>query len=374
MTDLRCMSYTSKGTSEVLVAGLQNMMFTIDVEKGQVMREISTEDNYTIMRLSHYICAATNTGSVNFIDSNNFVVIKTWKAHAAAINDMDAQNNFLVTCGYSPRQQQAFMLDPLANVFDIRNLAPLPPIPFHAGAAYVRMHPRMSTTGIVASQSGQMQVVDLMNPNTVNLKQAIVSTYLTGLELAPSGEALALADADCSIHLWGSPSKLHFSELSNPTEFADTPTTPPSIDWTSETPLSSIGLPYYREQLLSSWPSHLIFEIGAPPAKVDPDVLSSMTLTEFGGYAANPGKRRRNQVENTRASDNSDIPMMAPKFLSEKARESANNQNNGRRASDVVEALGAVALSGGLKAEVPIMYRNVEIKYSKFGVDDFDFE
>ena len=124
------------------------------------------------------------------------------------------------------------MLDPLANVFDLRTLVPLPPIPFHAGAAYVRMHPRMSTTGIVASQTGQMQVVDLMNPNTVNLRQAVVSSYLTHLELAPSGEALALADADCSIHLWGSPSKIHFTEIAAPTEFADVPASAPPVDWT----------------------------------------------------------------------------------------------------------------------------------------------
>lgn len=26
-----------------------------------------------------------------------------------------------------------------------------------------------------------------------------------------------------------------------------------------------------------------------------------------------------------------------------------------------------------LKPEAPLMYRNLEIKYSKFGVDDFDF-
>jgi PAB-dependent poly(A)-specific ribonuclease subunit 2 len=187
-----------------------------------------------MMRRSRYICAATGSGSVHFLDPNTYQVVKTWRAHAAGINDMDAQNNFLVTCGYSPRQQQAFMLDPLANVFDLKTLTPLPPIPFHAGAAYVRMHPRMSTTGIVASQTGQMQVVDLMNPNTVNLRQAIISSYLTHLELAPSGEALALADADCFIHLWGAPTKIRFVDMASPTEFA-TPRTPirASIDWSA---------------------------------------------------------------------------------------------------------------------------------------------
>lgn len=253
MTDLRCMTYTSKGTSEILVAGLQNSMFTIDVDKGRItkevrlpcpmeteddmadMEQIPTENSYTLMKLSRYICAATSSGSVDLLDSNTFKVVKAWKAHAAGINDMDAQNNFLVTCGFSPRQQSAFMLDPLANVFDLKTMMPLPPIPFHAGAAYVRMHPRMSTTGIVASQNGQLQVVDLMNPNTVNLRQAIVSSYLTNLELAPSGEALALADADCSIQLWGSPSKLHFAEFSNAVDFADVPAEANTIDWSNST-------------------------------------------------------------------------------------------------------------------------------------------
>jgi len=35
------MSYTSKGTSELLVAGLQDVMFTIDVEKGVVTKQVS---------------------------------------------------------------------------------------------------------------------------------------------------------------------------------------------------------------------------------------------------------------------------------------------------------------------------------------------
>jgi PAB-dependent poly(A)-specific ribonuclease subunit 2 len=131
-------------------------------------------------------------------------------------------------------------------------------------------------------------------------------------------------------------------------------------------------MPYYREQLLSAWPSHMVFDVGAPPAKMDPQFLSNLTSIEWGGYGRNPKTTKRNQVENTRTVNASSNSLQAPKFLSEKARESAGSPSMDRRISDVADALGAAELSA-LKAEVPPMYRNVEIKYSKFGVDDFDF-
>ena len=187
-------------------------------------------------RGGQYICAATSSGSIHLLDPITFAVVKDWKAHIGWVHDMDAKADFLVTCGYSPRQQLGYMLDPLANVFDLKTLMPLPPIPFQPGAAFVRMHPRMSTTCIVASQSGQLQVVDIMNPNTVNLRQAnIFDTYLTSIEMAPSGEALALTDAACSIQLWGSVTKAHFTEYSAPTEFPDSLAPPPSLDWSLDT-------------------------------------------------------------------------------------------------------------------------------------------
>ena len=40
MVDLRCMSFTSKGTSEILAAGLQDSMFVIDLAKGQVVKQV----------------------------------------------------------------------------------------------------------------------------------------------------------------------------------------------------------------------------------------------------------------------------------------------------------------------------------------------
>lgn len=372
MKDLRCMSFTSKGTNEILVAGLQDQMFVIDVNKGAITKQLKTADQYTIMKRSRYICAATTKGAVNILDPISLSVVKTWSAHTSMISDLDAQHDFIVTCGYSLRQGQSYMLDPLVNVFDLKNLISLPPIPFPAGAAYVRMHPRMSTTSIVVSQLGQMHVVDLMNVNTSNVRQANILTYLTMIEIAPSGEAIALADAECNVHLWGSPSRIRFAELSNPVEFADPEEENPPMDWDPATPLSTIGMPYYREQLLSAWPAHLISDIGAPPQKIDPHYLTTLTPSEWGLYGRNQKVTRRNQVPNTRVADKSAGSLQAPKFLSEKARESQGSPVMDRRISDVADALGAAELLS-LKAEVPVMYRNVEIKYSKFGVDDFDF-
>lgn len=40
MKDLRCMSFTSKGTNEIIVAGLQDQMFIIDVNKGEITKEV----------------------------------------------------------------------------------------------------------------------------------------------------------------------------------------------------------------------------------------------------------------------------------------------------------------------------------------------
>ena len=200
--------------------------------------KLPAEAQYTIMkRAGQYLCAATKNGGIHILDSNSLSVIKVFEGHTGSISDMDAKGDFLATCGWSPRQQYAYMLDPFTNVFSLKTLKQLPPIPFHTGAAFVRMHPRMSTTAFIASQNGQMQVIDLMNPDSANLRQLnFYESYLTGFEMAPSGEAIALADSNSQIHLWGSPTKVHFPEYSNPTETADHNTQPPpQMDWSPDT-------------------------------------------------------------------------------------------------------------------------------------------
>lgn len=187
-------------------------------------------------RAGQYLCAATKSGGVHILDTASLSVIKVFEAHNGSISDMDAKGDFLATCGWSTRQQFGYMLDQFTIVFSLKTLKQLPPIPFHPGAAFVRLHPRMSTTAIIASQNGQMQVIDLMNPDSANLRQInLYDSYLTGFEMAPSGEAFALADSNCHIRLWGSPAKIHFPEYTNPTEFADASMPLPAMDWSLDT-------------------------------------------------------------------------------------------------------------------------------------------
>jgi PAB-dependent poly(A)-specific ribonuclease subunit 2 len=129
-------------------------------------------------------------------------------------------------------------------------------------------------------------------------------------------------------------------------------------------------MPYYREPLLSVWPN-TICELGQLPPSIAPEILSNATRGEMGYYAPNKAKKWANQVDYTRPEENVTKTIVAPKFLSEKARDATHAQEGDRGFSD---ALSDLKLDGTARKDVPHIYRNVEIKYSQFGVDDFDFE
>lgn len=133
---------------------------------------------------------------------------------------------------------------------------------------------------------------------------------------------------------------------------------------------NSIGMPFYRDTLASAWPD-LVSDVGAPPAKLDPQFLAGLKSADFGLYGRNTRGLRRNQAEETRDAENdANSGLKAPKFLSEKARELVKAKDP--KVEELTSPTGDLAVDVK-KSEVPVMYRNVEIKYSKFGVDDFDF-
>lgn len=117
----------------------------------------------------------------------------------------------------------------------------------------------------------------------------------------------------------------------------------------------------------------MIFEVGAPPPKLDPAIVSTMTRSQDVYFAKNPRTKRRNQVEDTRQPDRANDSLSAPKFLSEKARAAQSLSDVDPKAAETIETLTDMHLDDVTRKDVPAMYGNVEIKYSKFGVDDFDF-
>lgn len=131
-------------------------------------------------------------------------------------------------------------------------------------------------------------------------------------------------------------------------------------------------MPYYREKLLSVWPEDQIFELGFLPPRIDPEIIKHMTPSGIGFRAPNTRKTLRNQMDRMSIVDSDGTALAAPRFLSEKTREANGEAEKERRISDA-EVFKNPDLAGSTKAEVPVMYRLMEIKYSRYGVDDFDF-
>jgi PAB-dependent poly(A)-specific ribonuclease subunit 2 len=241
------------------------------------------------------------------------------------------------------------------------------------------MHPKLSTTCTVLSQAGAIYSIDILNPDVPIMRFAqTFDAQLRGLDVMPSGKGFAMADSHCQLVLWGSTTKMQFLEYGRPTEFADHQLPARQLDWSPDTALNLIGMPYYRDMLLSVWSSSMVHEVGAPPPKIDPTLLASLqkfqTGMMTGEVGPNPKKTRRYQKEDTRTLQKSRRPLAPPKFLSEKPRDEVPEQDGQRRMSeDVAKTFAELTVSNNASSHVPVWYQAVEIKYSKFGIEDFDF-
>ena len=217
MNDLSCMILIERNQT-ILVAGNQNVMLKVNVNNGQVVQEIETPSKYSLMKYCRYICAATVTGSVDFLDPDTLTIVRQWQAQTSTFSRIDARSDFLVTCGWTQRSTGVLAPDPIAKVFDMKKMEQAPPISFPAGAAFVQIHPKMSTTCVIGSRSGQLQVVDMMNANTSNIRY--LPSQLDEFIMSPSGNIWILVDQANCVHVWGAPTKVNFNETSEDTEFA----------------------------------------------------------------------------------------------------------------------------------------------------------
>lgn len=224
-----------------------------------------------------------------------------------------------------------------------------------------------------------------------NHNKLTVTSYITSMSISPTGTFMAFGDADGTIHMMSQAeegSNMPFNGFDGqPITWIDAPERIPETEWIDSTwvyvcqiplgsntifisPLNTIGLPHFDSQLFSAWtpllaPTDVSYP---PPPKIPSQILGTMKINDSVAYAAMPKelKGRRNMSTAASRKPNS-------RFRSGHLR-----QNDVRSLTIGLKCSLMRLQSPGssfhdVTEEVPAMYRKVEIEYSKFGVEDFDF-
>ncbi|KAH9813591.1 PAB-dependent poly(A)-specific ribonuclease subunit [Melampsora americana] len=464
--DAQSMAFSSTKSNELVIAGSKPELITINTANGALIRKLDItptapgpstafsglhDPTYFppithIRRSQNLVACGARSGVVTLRDPNTLKEEHSMMAHYAGLEQMETEGNYLVTCGLSLKQGHP-VRDPLVKVFDVRALRPLPPITFPSIPSLIRFHPRMSSTLFIASSLGQLQILDIMNPIPANsFFQLDCGSYITDLCIAGTGEGLAYVDADSVVHLWttGAASNvphgpMKWSRATQPVELPDEPSEPNDslFDWaTDDTPLSTIGMPFYSSELLSVIPVQNYITPYSPlfqaRPSIEPDLLSAVHQrqqqqlhqhhlhspyqyspsvnpvyntngrTEFEKVCYLPHSKKSKRYQASLPTFSSGavsahsvagriIPgvgkgpstdtrrrLSIPLFRSEKEKEKEKRMIQGRKRRESAEGiLEEETLSAGLPLEdfedMPKWYRQVEIKYSKFGIEDFDF-
>ncbi|KAI8846356.1 ubiquitin carboxyl-terminal hydrolase-domain-containing protein [Chytridium lagenaria] len=372
--ELHCMAYTTSKT-ELVIAGQQRKMTLMNLIRGVALKEMESEYDVVLMRRSRLLCCGTTCGKILLKDPKTFRVEHSIEAHSGTISDMDVSGNRLITCGFSSRGDQMIM-EPMIKIYDIRTMRSLPPIPFPAGPYFLKFHPTLSSTVFTCSQNGQLQICDIESPSTnVQFYQVDVHSYLTAADVSGTGEVLAFGNSMGAVSQWIEKESAKVNAYSRNTEFPDAVITPMNLEVNEATPLSTVGMPYFDRPLLSVWPAYMLQAQSKPPPRIPADIASQVKLIDFVGYAQNPGTFRRNQAFTPAQKLSKSVN--EPKFRSEQERESltARNRSQSGNDSDLAvqpDSSDAQSMTSGFNS-VPKYYRRVEIKYSKFGIEDFDF-
>nr|XP_019008893.1 PAB-dependent poly(A)-specific ribonuclease subunit PAN2 [Kwoniella pini CBS 10737]OCF47674.1 PAB-dependent poly(A)-specific ribonuclease subunit PAN2 [Kwoniella pini CBS 10737] len=407
---LRTMSPNPTNSHEVLAGG-NGQMILANTSRGEIVRKVESNES-SIVKLSpssfnRSVLSASLSGQINLLDPRtgykSLNTIIPVQAHTGGLSGADIKGNMVCTWGWTHMQGHP-MPDPLVKIYDIRTLRPLPPISFPAGPAFALLHPTDPSKLVISSQQGMLQSVDMSGGSAASTFQQLdVNSYVTSMALSPRGDYLAFGDADGHLHLWtnyetGETAQVDENgQLILPTfngydgikpEWPDQPDPPPPIVWEETTPLNLIGMPYYSESLLSNFPPELyateVSPFYNPPLPIPPAVLNSMKMVDFVGYATTPkelkgkryvipsrpgaGKNTSNTINGHSFSGRRDSE---PRFRSEKDKKNKSTKKINRQNSTDDQDVENDGLDQG---EIPKYYRKVEIKYSKFGIEDFDFD
>ncbi|GAA5946166.1 hypothetical protein JCM3765_000141 [Sporobolomyces pararoseus] len=382
---LTTFAYTPSRSSEIITTGPGSDLYVCNVTRGCIVRQQRSTLPFLHLRRTNQLVASTVNGSLALLDTRTPEITtgETVLAHTGGISQLEAEGNYVVTVGYTMRQGLP-LPDPYLKLHDTRFLRPLSPIPFPTPPALVRFHPRLSGNVVVASADGRVQMLDLKDVSKSTVFQVEASSMLTSMAISSTGEGLAFGDTEGIVHLWSArpdEGDARFCRFEGDVELPDPQEPPEQITWRDDTPLNSIGMPYYSTPLLSMLPTSMTeptkITTSRRPVQIDPQILSTAKTVDFIGYASYPAHLRaagrRNQVRVAGGAKNAGrVGVDAPMFRSERERAEAKLRRD-RKGSIAGEKDDEDDEEAREEDKMPKYYRKVEIKYSRFGIEDFDF-
>ncbi|XP_060794532.1 PAN2-PAN3 deadenylation complex catalytic subunit PAN2 isoform X1 [Neoarius graeffei] len=355
--DMHSLLLTENNT--LLLGGLQNYVTEVDLNTVQETQKFTVEiPGVAIMRQSNrfFFCGHTS-GKVSLRDLRTFKMEHEFDAYSGSLSDFDVHGNLLAACGFSSRGLNGMSCDRFLMVYDLRMMRAVTPLQVHVDPLFLRFIPTYTSRLAIISQTGQCQFCE--PTGLANLADifhvSTVGQLLMSFDVSSSKQALAFGDSGGCVHLWSSAQEVSFNDYSRETELAlpCLVDSLPQLDWNHElVPLSLVPMPLTStEPLFSDWPSTLITPSPRRAPAVDPEILRTMKTVGFIGYAQNPRTRPRNQV---------------PYKIKEVELEYDNY-------NQVPESPIGRDEEPHLYM-VPKKYRKVTIKYSKLGLEDFDFK
>lgn len=341
----------------LIMGGNQENLIDLDLSTmSETNSAFAGENGCAILRLqNHYLCAGDAYGQIALRDPISLSVQHIIKPHSGSLSDFDIEGNYLISCGFS-QSHGSLALDRFLMVHDLRMLRPVAPIKIVIEPQLLRVLPLQCSRMAVVSPMGELQIVD-----TVELSKPRVCMYQINtngsqcltFDISSSSQSMAFGDQSGHINLISATSvpEAQINKFSRDTEFADPVEPLPIIALSDETfPLSSIPLPHLApgDKWLSDWPPQLMEYKYRRPKPIDAEILQSLKMKGPIGYAPNPRTSLRNQ---------------APYVF----------ESSGKPSFIIHQASLRQAMDANIRL-IPKKYRKVEVKYSKLGCQDFDFE
>ena len=374
LRNLSCM--TTLGTGNDIIVGGTHSLGSLDMQKCVATGFDHSGNLSFVDSVAKTLVLGTTDGTVELFDTASNSSVKSFPAHSGLLSDMAVQGNYIATCGYSARRRYdhknssaaggtSYITDPLVHLIDTRMMKSLSPIPFPNGASFVRFHPKLPNIVIVASSTGVLEFVDIFDQLKLNVYQVNMSPASPGIsrmEISDNGEYICCSEGRL-LHLWSFTSDTNFVNFPAPLEEQDIPAPlPPPFEVDDPVPLSSVGMPYYKDYLLSNYATDMVFtkELLKVPAEVDTS-LGHGAFVPYDRTAHGP-RNISQPYQSLREPPGSNSN--APRFISERDGESNENMIHAENSIFHLKS----------PTSVPHCYSRLQIQYSKFGVDDFDFD